>query len=302
MDATRQVCIAASLSLWLTGSLLGPAYSQNCAEGERYYQQAQAETDPARRLDLLEPWTRTCPTFEGWYLTGLSHQQLSQAAPALAAFQKAQNLAGDDQAQALVMGRIGQVLAAQGKSLEAVQLLRRAVELAPNSPPWIAATLRTLDIQQAEGIVPAAEIHDALASRASFGVVPAVHLRVHFAFDKATLDERGQRQVDELARALDALRDKVPALLIIGHTDQRGSDDYNQRLSECRALTVRRDIERQYPVLGPRLCSEGRGERELLYRGDTEADHQLNRRVEVRVVQTCAGSGTNPGTACLRFE
>jgi OOP family OmpA-OmpF porin len=71
------------------------------------------------------------------------------------------------------------------------------------------------------------------------------------------------------------------SFLLVGHTDKRGTMTYNQALSENRAATVKLELQRRFPSLAGRLQTSGRGETELLYDGDSEEDHMLNRRVEV---------------------
>ena len=66
-----------------------------------------------------------------------------------------------------------------------------------------------------------------------------------------------------------------------GHTDSKGDDAYNQRLSERRAESVRRwliDRERLDPS---RLGARGWGESRPVASNDTDAGRQKNRRVEV---------------------
>jgi outer membrane protein OmpA-like peptidoglycan-associated protein len=75
------------------------------------------------------------------------------------------------------------------------------------------------------------------------------------------------------------------SFLLVGHTDKRGSMAYNQVLSEKRAKSVKTALERQFPSLVGRLKTEGRGETELLYDGDSESDHMLNRRVKVTLIR-----------------
>ena len=74
------------------------------------------------------------------------------------------------------------------------------------------------------------------------------------------------------------------SFLLVGHTDKRGARRYNQVLSEKRARTVKRELERQFPSLIGQLKAAGRGETQLLYDGDDETDHRLNRRVKVTLI------------------
>jgi outer membrane protein OmpA-like peptidoglycan-associated protein len=67
---------------------------------------------------------------------------------------------------------------------------------------------------------------------------------------------------------------------IEGHTDQRGSDAYNQTLSELRAGAVQSWLV-AHGIAAGRIAATGAGEAKPVRTGDTEADHQANRRVEI---------------------
>jgi outer membrane protein OmpA-like peptidoglycan-associated protein len=144
-----------------------------------------------------------------------------------------------------------------------------------------AARQRLAQWQSRTDLVSSAEIVRAL--RGGVALRPAIHLRVSFDFDQASLNARGLDQVERLRAALrdPALSDEC--FRIIGHTDVRGSDAYNDALSLRRAETVRRVVDTS-PALVGRLRVEGHGKRELLRKGTTEEDHRINRRVEVRVI------------------
>jgi len=88
----------------------------------------------------------------------------------------------------------------------------------------------------------------------------------------------------ELGRALAGPGMQQWSFLLIGHTDRRGTMSYNQTLSENRAATVMLELQRRFPSLNGRLETSGRGETELLYDGDSEEDHMLNRRVQVTLI------------------
>ena len=111
-----------------------------------------------------------------------------------------------------------------------------------------------------------------------------MNLPVHFEFDRADLNARGNRQVLELGRTLSQATMRPAAFLLVGHTDKRGPRAYNQILSERRAETVKAELERRFPSLSGKLQAAGRGETQLLYDGDDETDHLLNRRVRITLV------------------
>jgi outer membrane protein OmpA-like peptidoglycan-associated protein len=70
---------------------------------------------------------------------------------------------------------------------------------------------------------------------------------------------------------------------VAGHTDSTGSDDFNQQLSERRAIAVGAYL-RTRSVLGDRIITVGMGEGRPVASNDTADGRQLNRRVELTLV------------------
>lgn len=262
--------------------VLPAARAEDCAAGERYFQQAREASQPAVRIEGLRRSLKECPTFEAWYLLGGAYREQGAFDQARQAFQAAWGLAGSDDARALALARGAQVMADLGQSSQAILELHTALAKHSNPPAWMREAVRALELVQSQRVVLAQEITRTLTTR-SFGVLPRIDLRIHFTYDSAALDARGDTQVQELGKALADPNFAGRRFLIIGHTDQQGDAVYNQRLSERRAGTVASELARRYPVLAQRLHSEGHGERELLYPGTSEEDYRLNRRVEVRV-------------------
>ncbi len=112
--------------------------------------------------------------------------------------------------------------------------------------------------------------------------VPSIDLRVSFAFDSARLDNESLLTLNVLGRALssDALRGQT--MEIVGHTDAKGTHDYNEALSQRRAAAVVSYIVQNFDVDGSLISSKGMGERQLLDKSNPEA--AVNRRVEIRNV------------------
>ena len=104
---------------------------------------------------------------------------------------------------------------------------------------------------------------------------------VSFDFNKSDIKPAFRDSLDKVADILS--RYDRTTIKIIGHTDNVGSDAYNQRLSEERALAVADYIESR-GVARRRVYTEGRGESEPRASNDTEAGRQLNRRVEMLIV------------------
>lgn len=103
---------------------------------------------------------------------------------------------------------------------------------------------------------------------------------VLFDFDKSDLTPAATAQLDTL---MDKLRNAdVVSIKVIGHTDSKGSDAYNQALSERRASSVASYLLSQ--GLAPnKLTSEGRGESEPVADNATDEGRTQNRRVELHI-------------------
>lgn len=76
----------------------------------------------------------------------------------------------------------------------------------------------------------------------------------------------------------------ITGLSVVGHTDSRGSDAFNQALSEQRAATVAAEISTQYPDVSMEV--KGMGEGSPIASNDTAEGRQQNRRVEINVTAT----------------
>ena len=101
-----------------------------------------------------------------------------------------------------------------------------------------------------------------------------------FAFDKFDLNDEARAMLDEVVAWL---RDNPELTVEIGgHTDDRGSDEYNQKLSENRAKAVY-DYFVQHGVEASRLSYKGYGESQPIATNDTEEGRQANRRVELKL-------------------
>ena len=68
---------------------------------------------------------------------------------------------------------------------------------------------------------------------------------------------------------------------IEGHTDSKGNDAYNQRLSERRAGSVKSWLVDKEKIAADRITTRGAGETRPVADNSTEAGRQENRRVEV---------------------
>jgi outer membrane protein OmpA-like peptidoglycan-associated protein len=103
---------------------------------------------------------------------------------------------------------------------------------------------------------------------------------VLFAFNQSNLTPSAQSKLDSLMSKLQGA--DVVSIKVIGHTDSKGSDAYNQALSERRASAVA-DYLLSRGLAANKLSSEGRGEREPVAGNETDAGREQNRRVELHI-------------------
>ncbi len=101
-----------------------------------------------------------------------------------------------------------------------------------------------------------------------------------FNTNSDTLNAAGMDAMDQLVAQLDGFKG-VTAISVIGHTDSRGSDAYNQSLSERRAATIASMLQGHYADAN--VTSKGMGETTPIATNDTAAGRQSNRRVEVEI-------------------
>lgn len=105
-------------------------------------------------------------------------------------------------------------------------------------------------------------------------------LRINFDFDSSVIKPEFKDELKKAADFVNANKD-VPYILLTGHTDSKGSDAYNQKLSERRAAAVRDALINNYGLDGSKLVARGYGEEQPVADNSTEAGRYKNRRVEL---------------------
>src|SRR5688500_7495921 len=107
-----------------------------------------------------------------------------------------------------------------------------------------------------------------------------------FETNSAQIKPAFNSTMDKLAEVV--VRYNKTSLTVVGHTDDVGSDAYNQKLSEQRALSVARYLEGKR-VNSMRLATSGKGETQPAASNSTETGRQANRRVEIYVEPVVQG-------------
>jgi outer membrane protein OmpA-like peptidoglycan-associated protein len=129
--------------------------------------------------------------------------------------------------------------------------------------------------QELEQNLPAAEVE-----RVGEGIAVTFESGVLFPYNSADVLPAGRENLRQLATSLRNYPGTT--VLIVGHTDSSGSDEYNMGLSYRRAEGARAFLAAQ-GIESSRVRVEGKGESEPVADNSTEAGRQQNRRVEIAI-------------------
>jgi outer membrane protein OmpA-like peptidoglycan-associated protein len=150
--------------------------------------------------------------------------------------------------------------------------------LAANAPTGKAAKFVKTALNQRDGTL------GGIYSPSVRGIVPTViPIPITFEFNKTTMTNIGEQAAREL---ITAIKEQQPAqVVLVGHTDVRGSEDINMQLSRERADTVANLLKQN--GIETKVEAVGKGSTQPMHLTDTSGLSQddiyaLNRRVEWR--------------------
>ncbi len=124
------------------------------------------------------------------------------------------------------------------------------------------------------------ELEGAQVERVGEGIQITFDSAILFGFDSSELAPDARSNLRDLAASLE----KYPntEVLIVGHTDDKGTDSYNQSLSERRARSAAQFLTTQ-GVARSRITTMGKGEMEPVASNASESGRAENRRVEIAI-------------------
>ncbi|HYH81439.1 MAG TPA: OmpA family protein [Longimicrobium sp.] len=141
----------------------------------------------------------------------------------------------------------------------------------------------------------------ATVERVGEGIAVTFASGILFPFAQADILPAGRENLRQLAQSLQ--RYPGTEVLIVGHTDNIGTDAANMTLSQRRAESAKSYLM-SMGVPGERIRTSGRGEMEPVASNETDPGRQQNRRVEVaifandqyrqQILTEYGRSGTNP--------
>lgn len=124
------------------------------------------------------------------------------------------------------------------------------------------------------------KVPEANVERVGEGIVVELSSSILFGFDSSELSAEARSNLDKMVSVFQTYPDTN--IEIQGHTDSKGSENYNQKLSERRASAVTNYIMGK-GIPSSRLTIVGYGENAPKYTNDTEEGRAKNRRVEFMI-------------------
>ncbi|QTA79647.1 OmpA-like domain-containing protein [Desulfonema limicola] len=253
-----------------------------CEKAEILYEQALDQENIAQRIDLLNESLKECRNFDAFYELAMAYEADKNYKLAEEALLGAANTTENNKALAKVFARLGAIYEQMNKKTQALNCFRESYKRFPY--PQILQKMKILTSLQMGEPVSADDIKKSLIGLSKgFGVEPVIDIYINFETNKAELSIKGRKQADHLGIALADPVFKNQTFILIGHTDSRGRDEYNQELSEKRADSVKTYLVSRFQLNPRQIKTQGKGESEPRFPEHTEHDYALNRRVEVRL-------------------
>jgi outer membrane protein OmpA-like peptidoglycan-associated protein len=128
-----------------------------------------------------------------------------------------------------------------------------------------------------------------IEARVKEGRLPSADVEIYFPYKSSDITPEAKQALGELGRALASQQLAKSVFALIGHTDAKGSEKYNQTLSEARATAVREYLLMNFVIDPARLQAYGRGRSMLKFPKEPFA--AANRRVQVVNVGAVAERG-----------
>lgn len=125
----------------------------------------------------------------------------------------------------------------------------------------------------------------------------ALEVEVRFAHNSSQITSAFDIEIENAAAFLASNPEVM--VMVEGHTDASGSDDYNQWLSTQRAEAVKQMIITQHGLAPARIEAQGFGESQPIADNETELGRSQNRRVELIFEQPAAAEGAADSSSSL---
>ncbi len=104
---------------------------------------------------------------------------------------------------------------------------------------------------------------------------------LNFVFNTSKLTKASQKELEKNLANMSQVQ--IKKIIVIGHTDSIGSDEYNQELSQQRAETVAQILRDKFHLNPEQVEAVGYGESQPIASNTTEKGRLTNRRVELKL-------------------
>jgi outer membrane protein OmpA-like peptidoglycan-associated protein len=104
---------------------------------------------------------------------------------------------------------------------------------------------------------------------------------LNFVFDTATLTTESKKEIEKIISQLFDMN--IKSLIIEGHTDSLGTNEYNQALSEKRAKAIKNILLDNLDIRDQQITAIGFGEARPIETNKTDEGRAKNRRVDLKV-------------------
>ncbi|WLP93362.1 OmpA family protein [Psychrobacter sp. M13] len=284
------------------------AESCNDAKAIEQYNMAISASDITHKLELLQQATTACSaTYEMLLELGDAYFENQQLDYAINIYSRTLNRSiSDSQAkQANIFMRLMYAYNSKAERLTVNQYARKIQLLKANGMTWDMASEQSYQAlyrknkqQLTEVPITVEELKIGLnkadePSNRNLAVIGIdddtssssvqIDMDIKFSSDSSSLTLASKDTLNQIINALNGNSDSIEQIKVIGHTDSKGTNLYNQHLSERRARTVSNYIQEKIPSLYARLISLGMGESELIDTANSESAHALNRRVVFQI-------------------
>ena len=153
-----------------------------------------------------------------------------------------------------------------------------AAILVSEAGPQITTFVQVVETKSMEGdkiaVVSSDDMRKAINAKGSIDIYGIL-----FDFDKDSLKPESKETLDQIAELMKG--DDKLNLEIVGHTDNKGTADYNLDLSKRRAANVVAALVTDYKIDADRLSASGAGATKPVDTNDTDDGRAKNRRVEL---------------------
>jgi outer membrane protein OmpA-like peptidoglycan-associated protein len=104
---------------------------------------------------------------------------------------------------------------------------------------------------------------------------------LNFDFATNRLTKASRKELDKNLNSMSQV--KIKKIIVVGHTDDKGSEEYNQELSQSRAETVAAIIRQKFNLATDQVEALGYGESQPIATNKTDKGRHINRRCELKL-------------------